>query len=389
MFIQWFTFQDVNEYKEVLDSNGFTKRSYYRNSGDINHCMTSHIDLSSNAVISRIPVIRSPRAPWLEFILHFATGGFYTCVWFVLRAREINRLSGKVLTPWLWFFVPYMPIAQVIALPRFLKQWNLLAGRHQVSAWSGWQGAWVIAVIAVTGFAAVNKRFELPAWAGVLGMITWAGLFAVLQQHVNRVKDALNGVSLKGARRNYSAIEWGAVVIGLPLMLGIYGTLMAKSLRVPRIQPLQADSVYTDPNGIFRMPIAGKGWSIVKSGTHSDGSAVLELQGPLQDMAFVVFKHDRSTSLGDAARGRTMENLALLKGGRCAEERVLASQRIAVISRIHCIGRDVGGLALITHTFLETDEGLYELRGALSTVRRSFTTHVPDFKRMASGFELL
>jgi hypothetical protein len=325
----------------------------------------------------------------MEFILHFSTGGLYTCIWFVLRAREVNRLLGKTFTPWLWFFVPHVPLAQIVALPRFLKQWNVLAERHRTSMWDGWRGAWVFAVIGVTVLSIIGNRVELPGWASVAAMTGWACLFAVLQWHVNHVKEAIGGITYKGSRRNYSIIEWIAVVVGLPLMLVGNGILLMKSIGMQRIVSLAAGSIYTDPKGLFQLPIAGKGWSVVKIGTHSDGDAVLELQGPLQDMFFVVFKYDQSISLAEMTQSRTVESQGLLKDGRCTEERSLAARRLTVISRIQCVGRELGNPALITHTFVETGEGLYELRGMLSSVRRSFAAHEPNFKRMAGEFEPL
>ena len=325
----------------------------------------------------------------MEFILHFSTGGLYTCFWFVLRAREVNRLLGRTFAPWLWFFVPHVPLAQIAALPRFLKQWNVLAERHRVSTWDGWRGAWVFAVIGVTVLSVFGNRMELPGWISAATMVGWAYLFAVLQGHVNRVKDAIRGIAYKGSRQNYSVIEWIAVVVGLPLMLAGNGVLLMKSIGIRQIESLAAGSIYTDPKGVFRLPVAGKGWSVVKIGTHSGGDAVLELQGPLQDMFFLVFKYDRSISLAEMTRLRTLESQGLLKGGRCTEVRSLAARRLAVISRIQCVGRNLGTPTLITHTFVETDEGLYELRGTLSSVRRSFTIHEPDLRRMASEFEPL
>jgi hypothetical protein len=172
-------------------------------------------------------------------------------------------------------------------------------------------------------------------------------------------------------------------------MLAGSGALLMRSIGIRHIESLTAGSTYTDPKGVFRFPIAGKGWSVVKIGTHSDGDAVLELQGPLQDRFFLVFKYDRSISLAEMTRSRTVESQGLLKRGRCTEVRSLAARRLAVISRIQCVGKELGTPTLITHTFVETDEGLYELRGMLSSVRRSFATHEPDFRRMAGGFEPL
>ncbi|MBI3320809.1 MAG: hypothetical protein HYZ91_00920 [Candidatus Omnitrophica bacterium] len=325
----------------------------------------------------------------MEFILHFSTAGLYTCIWFVLRAREVNRLLGKTFTPWLWFFVPHVALAQIVALPRFLKQWNVLAERNRTSTWDGWRGTWVFAVIGVTVVSMIGNRVELPGWASAAAMTGWACLFAVLQWHVNHVKEAIGGVTYKGSRRNYSVMEWIAVVVGLPLMLTGSGVLLMRSIGMRHIESLVAGSTYTDPKGIFRFPIAGKGWSVVKIGTHSDGNAVLELQGPLQDMFFLVFKYDRSISLAEMTRSRTVESQELLKGGRCTEVRSLAARRLAVISRIQCVGRELGIPTLITHTLVETDEGLYELRGTLSSVRRSFAVHERDFRRMAGEFEPL
>ncbi len=342
-------------------------------------------ELSLNKAI----VISAPRALWMEFILHFSTFCIYTCFWFVARIREFNALSKKNFTPWLWFFVPFTIIAQLIALPKFNNALNDLAEEHNVSIWNAWHGGWTLGVILVTLAMNISNKIEFPGWIYPIGIILWSILFTVIQAQINKVKKSLSDVTFKGSQRNYTKIEWLFVVPLFPLSLTLMYYLAIDPLFNKQLSTLSENTLYIDPQKYFSLPITGKGWSIVENGTHSNGESELELQGPLSDMFFIVFFHGANESIDSISYRRTEQFYADLSDVKCEENRSFAKLTLSIVSHVQCSGRKIGGPVLATISLIETTKGIYELYGMLSSVEYSFKNNESMMKEMAKGFEPL
>ncbi len=334
-------------------------------------------------------VISAPRSLWMEFILHFSTLSIYTCFWFVARTREFNALSKKKFTPWLWFFVPFIVIAQLIALPKFNNALSELAEEHNVSIWNAWYGGWTLGVVLITLAMNISDKIEFPGWTYLVGVILWSILFTVIQAQINKVKENLRDVTFKGSRHNYTKLEWFFVVPLFPLSLIFMFYIAIDPLFNKQLSTLSENTLYTDPQNIYSLPIIGKGWSIVENGTHSNGEAELELQGPLSDMFFIIFSHGVDESIESISHWRTEQLYDELSGVKCEENRSFAKLTLSIVSHVQCSGRNIGDSVLATVSLIETDKGIYELYGMLSSVKYSFKNNESMMKKMSKGFEPL
>lgn len=333
--------------------------------------------------------IRGPRAIWLEFFLHFATFSLYSCIWLVARARELNRVNGeKTFTPWMWFFAPVIGVALPFALSNFNDAWNELADRLNVPRTNVWGGGlpWVMFLIIV-GLNLADS-FDVPIFVTLSLWVCWCLLFVRMQTHVNAVKSALNGVELTGPRGNLSLAEWLyvsplALVMCVILLYPIFESALGN-----RVQALPADSEYVSSDKRFRFPVVGEAWYVVKSGTHSDGSAELELHngGPLNHMYFTVIAHGADASLAGISRARLRNEYEDDEDIKCEERRFLAGDELRVVARIDCRGTMVGDPLLRTYTLVESAVGVHESIGTLSDVRLAFRNKSKIMLEMADGF---
>ena len=216
-----------------------------------------------------------------------------------------------------------------------------------------------------------------------------ADLFTSAQPHVNAVKRNLTNVRFSGSERSYSIAEWLIVVPLLPITSAVLIYLATESLFVEELERLAADTTYVDPNGLYRFPIVGDGWSVVASGTRSDGDALLELQGPLPWMDFLVFRHGLDDSLDGVSRWRMTQSYDEMSNTKCQENRSFSATRNSIVSRTQCVGRMLTDPALQTISLVETADGIYELYGEITAVKFSYFRHEETVKRMAGGFEPL
>lgn len=335
------------------------------------------------------PVVRAPRAPWMEFLLHFSTFGVYTCCWLVARTREMNRLSEPRFKPWLWFFVPLVSLSQPFALPKFLAGLNKLREQVDLPGWNGWHGGWVLAVCLASITLDLGNTLEIPGWLVFVCLLGWAGFFAALQGHVNAMKRSLSEVKFSGSEKGYSVLEWLILVPFLPVVTALMLYLAIEPLLLDRVSELEADSIYLDDGGLYELPIVGSGWSEVAVGTYSQDDAEVEFQGPLSHMYFVVFAHGLQQSMDDLARMRIEDAQAELIAAKCSQERRFGANRLSVVTNIQCVGSVLGAPSIQLFSFIETDAGTYELYGQLLTPQLSYRRHHEAMKKMASGFESL
>lgn len=335
-------------------------------------------------------IVRAPRVPWMEFLLHFGSSGLYSGYWLVKRTQELNLITKSSFTPWLWFFVPFVSIIQLFALPKFTSAINRLEKHQDIQPWKKHQTTlWLFCALTLTFFSNLGDKIELPGWSYSIILTVWSGLFAIFQTRVNRYKNRIANLEFKGPSKNYSFFEWLIIIFLLPLMLIGIGYLTISPFLNHDIKKLEQHSVYTDPNGQYQFPILTEGWSIVEPGTLSDGSADLELQGPLTDMNYRVFFYAFGEDLNSLSYFRFNFAKEQLNFAACTETRDFAKSQLSIISRTVCTGSVLTEKSLITSTIIETEKGFYELFGQLNSVSLSFKQYKGDYIKMAAGFEPL
>lgn len=334
-------------------------------------------------------VVSSPKSLWLSFFLNFFTLGFYSSFWFVGQIKEFNQLLNQKFTPWLWFFVPFFGIAQLFALPRFINSLNTLAINNKIPVWGAWWRAWVLACFSISFAVGISEKIEFPGWFLFLALFVWATLMTILQSQVNRIKQGIDGVTFKGSKNKLSILEW---VFTVPLSLftvAISYPLVIVPLLTVHLKDLPKDTSYIDEQQRFDFPIKGDGWSVVEAGTHSDGNSEVELQGPLENMHFIVFNHGVEATISSISEWRIEQAIKELPSIECKEKRSFAVSKLSVISRTECWGNSLGDPVIVTISIIETEKETIELYGYLSTVKNSFNKHMPIMRKMAKGFEPL
>lgn len=335
-------------------------------------------------------VMSAPRAPWMEFILHFSTFGVYTCFWMVKRTQEIKLLSNKPLTPWAWFFVPHILFVQFFTLPKFTAAINKLEKQYHIKPWGKIGNiGWIVGVITMTGLFNFTNNIELPGWTLFVFLCLFALLFSFFQIRINRIKQAVSHIQFTKPKSGYSTIEWSCLVLLFPLTFSLLGYLAIEPMLATDLQALDNGSVYTDPEGAYQFKVVGENWSIVENKTFSDGSAELELKGALTDMYFLVFFYGHNEDINSLAVNRFDEAHEYMSSVSCTEKRLLSKKQLSVISRSICNGSFVTDPTLLLSTIIETKKGIYEFYGYLHSVKYSFVNYKKDFVTMAEGFEPL
>ena len=220
-------------------------------------------------------------------------------------------------------------------------------------------------------------------------MLCWAALFSGLDARVNRIKHSVANVQFSGRARGYTVPEWTLLACLSPITLLVVAAWAIDDLIYGVVEDLPADSKYVDANGVFSFPVVGGGWRSVEIGKYSNGDAVLEVEGPVSAMYFLVFEHGRGVSINDVVSQRMAESRDDLAGGSCNESRWFARDQPIVVSYLECRGRLFGDPSLQTVTVFEADGSAYELLGWLTVSAASFHRLAVDFRQVARGFEPL
>ena len=342
---------------------------------------------SEQAVVTGIA---SPRPWWMEFILLFGTLGVYSAFWMFARARELRTLTSRRLIPWLWFTVPLLAPAQLVAIPRFIKAWDDVGRPHGLGKWTNWTVPITLGVVSLTVVVAAMDLVPdlVRVEAFLLGwLLCWAGLITGMNARVNRIKRSVPEVTFTGKPRGYTVLEWILLICLSPVTILSISPWAVDELLYSELEGLPAGGSYVDPNGVFRIPVAGDGWRSVEIGKYSVGDAALEIEGPGATMHFIVFEHGRSTSISDLVSMRIGESRDRMTGSRCEESRRFVGNRPIVLSYTECKGHFVLDPALHTVTVFEVDSNVYELYGWLNVTSRSFDRLAVEFRKTARGFE--
>lgn len=338
------------------------------------------------------PGVRMPRPWWMEFALHFATCGVYSMFWFVARVRELRSLTGRRMRPWLWFPVPLLMPAQLVAIPRFIKAWDAVGRPLRQGRWSKWTIPVTLAVALLSVALPVRNAFPelVRLEVFLLGwLLCWAGLFSGLDARVNRIKRSVPKVEFSGKGRNYTIPEWTLLACLSPVTLQLFAAWAFDDLIHGVVENLPSDSTYVDENGVYSFPLEGDGWRSVDIGKYSNGDAVLEVEGSADTMYFLVFEHGRGFSIRDVVSQRIAGSRDVLTGGECNESRYFVRDRPVVVSYTECRGRLFLEPSMQTVTVFEVDGNVYELLGWLSVPRASFARLGAKVRRVARGFEPL
>lgn len=347
---------------------------------------TKETQINNDDQSNNMQLIYAPRLAWLEFILTFSTFTISAHFWLVARVREIRRLSGKNLTPWLWFFVPTIALAQLFALPKLFNTMDDINCENEGEPKDAWKPIVFIFLVAGTIMLSVGEKLEFRPWVFFLALLLISLAITILQYRFNLIKAGLKDIPLTKIKSVYKVWEWILLVVGMPIVLfAFYATVLQPILADSEDIPKGTTLIY--PDQPFQLTISDKGWSKVEVGTYSDGSSELELSGPLFDTYYLVFKHGLDNTLNSVSYWR--QNIILEEGSnaKCIHSREFEGESLKVSALIICKGNFLGDPILDISKVIHTDQGIYEIYGHFASTKVSFKKHKDNFINIAKGFK--
>ncbi|GAA0858102.1 hypothetical protein [Aliiglaciecola litoralis] len=331
---------------------------------------------------------RPARSPLLEFILHFSTLGIYSCFWFYYVVREFKYITQRSLTPFMWFFVPWFFLAQLLALPTWFNE--LQTTEKQLRLKPKWPSVvnvlWAASFICATLFLLVAQYVEFPEiyWLSVL--IFTATLMSLLQLRINPIRETVQDVEFISRYKGFSFFEWCYLFLSVPFILFIVYTILSTASILTDIEAVEADSEYVDTEKAYKVAVSQTQWKRVKIGTYSDGTALEELKGPANDMYFLIFNNGENQTLNSMAQWRISQVYDEVSNPQCTEQREYVPSTLNVKAEVVCTGTVLGDSILITSTLLSIDGEIYEMYGNFSAVKYTFEQYKNEFLTMAKGF---
>lgn len=342
-------------------------------------------EVSSSVVAESHPPITfyPKRKPWVVFFLQFITLGIYSCFWFVGRAQELNRISEKRYIPWLWFFVPFIAIAQLVALPKMFGHLRELTG-GAIS--QGLINSFVAIFVVVTFASTLERYFELPMWTVVVVSLVTSSILATAQVWVNRVKsqfpDAIEHVHI-GLTLALGALVFVGIIGWVFIGFVIYSETSDKL----SAQQLNNGEQVTIEGHPMTFSVLGDGYGIVEK---NNPDQLIRVKGPLLMMEWYAFEYGKSETIDGMLRGR-LQDFTDAELGKidCHSEKYFKEGTTQVIGLGYCESEYVGDPHLVVVSYIYSEEkGLYELYGELSTVKREYEARKEEFIRMARSISL-
>jgi hypothetical protein len=328
--------------------------------------------------------LKAPRAWYLEFLLHFFTFGTYSNFWLVGRIREFKRIHNESYTPWLWIFVLIAPLAQLFALPKFINSVNRIEEDAGIPEWKAWGGGWIFAVFAISAGFNISAKYETPSWLIILALVLWAALLTKADQRIGTAKTHLTQYQYTTPKYTFYLFEILLLICFTPLLCLLCYVEFKETILERPIENYGPNTTFSDSENGYSLPIAGKNWRRVAIGTHSSGDTEVEFSGTLSDMYFVVFNYGIDESVSDLAYRRLQGMVE--DGVTCSHLHELSKDEQSVIAKIACTSTSLGDPVLETLTIIETQKGIFELYGHLSSPKNTYPKYADDFKKMAQGF---
>ncbi|WP_308366968.1 MULTISPECIES: hypothetical protein [unclassified Microbulbifer] len=334
--------------------------------------------------------LRAPRSVRWEVFLFLSTLGLYFSVYLFRLARELRTITGKPLSPWLWIFVPFVLLAQIFAFPKLLRLIEQVESENSVpDTWGDWSPLWVIVMCATTLVFNISEKFAVPDWLIPAALAVACILFAVFHNRVNRIRRCYKGrASFDGKENGFSATEWVTTIVLFPIATALMALVLFYSelFGGDVIEELDSGQIFHHQDYPFSISVPEDGWSLVDVGSHSDGTAVIELEGPLVDMYYVVFYHGPGSSVDDITSFRTKEAISEIGDADCTAERTFLDNSLNISSRIQCKGKYFGDPNIVISKTIETKNGLYELYGNFSATEMTYRNNLETFLAMEKGF---
>lgn len=336
-------------------------------------------------------LLYAPLQPRKLGLLVVITGGFYIPFWLYRAGKDARAIAPEreLAGPIGWFFSGVFSFCLPYALPRLFDHF----AAAQPLAPPPKRSLWVICgFLAFVAFAIVSltDAFGFSAWWDLPGYIVLGFVFAQAQEEVNAVKTRLATMgetqfSYRTKANRYTLWQWLCLIVLGGLVLLAYGYLFYTDVLVSGTKLPAA--TFVDDSERYSFDVPQSGWTVREIGTHSDGSALLELGGPGEFQYGMVFDHGPDSSLDSVTRWRQKEALNEASRVKCDEQRSLTEDGVQVKAIIHCQGRSMGDELVTVISVYMTDRGPLEFNLSLHSAKHQVDARLPTMKAMAESFK--
>jgi len=164
-----------------------------------------------------------PRISILEGLLVFCTAGLYLPVWFYLAVRDIRRITDDELSPLSWTLVPLVFIVQPYALIRFCKYLRRAEKQLRLRRWPMlFEYLWMIIFFGCSVFFVAGSVVEIEALTKMMVSVLSILNFMLMHRRINKLRKRCQNEAVAERHKGYNSLEWIAVVVFTPLILGLF-----------------------------------------------------------------------------------------------------------------------------------------------------------------------
>ncbi|MBU3023296.1 hypothetical protein [Aestuariibacter sp. A3R04] len=319
------------------------------------------------------------RSAILESLLALSTVSISISVWFAFAARDIKRITGQSLTPFLWFFVPLFALVQPVAFPLFFSKLRVAEQKVNLSGWTRAQEyAWMFLTFGVGMYFIAVEFIATTLAINLFVFVIYILLYFPLYRRLNSLRSKFKHHSAMYRASGYNVPEWIIVTVLLPVMVIVYGYFIWQSLDRVLAEKVPTGAVVHDIDNRFSLTLTQSDWVITDIGTQSDGSAIFELDGPLDDMWYSVFYYDSGDhEFNDIAQSRLEEFTGALIEPSCESHTSFYQQTLFLRADIVCESKQGLDAEVYLATVIEGENSLIEVTGYLAIT----TIELDDYKK--------
>lgn len=334
-------------------------------------------------------VLKKPRHWIVESLLIFSTFGLFSSFWMAGRVSELRKLNKVNYRPWLWFFVPLFLLAQLIALPKFTAAVTKLGIDNNCLRKSNGltNFIWILAVVVTTALFNFSDKTEIPVVIYILIVFLFSIILGLYHLKFFNIVKNIPDISFKKRNIYLVFFEWLIIITVVPFVVFLGYESSVKNYFSKPLSVLNENVPFVDIKNAFEITSNVDGWKRVSVGTYSDGTALHEFQGPLEDMYMLIFEHSPNTNVTEVSYWRLAEMRDELSSPKCDSRTYFEQESLDVVSFAYCDGKVIGNKAVSITKSITVDHNVYELYGYFSSVKNSFKNNRKDFFKMAKGFK--
>lgn len=329
----------------------------------------------------------APQKPWHVGLLALASGSLYLFAWLYRHAYNIKHLDKAKWRPWLWVLVLLIPIAIPFALNRMFNGFERVA-KENSTRWNG--DATLSGIIAFLALASMRwtERLDIAVSIFVLQTIVLALAFMHLTAQLNRFYATLPDSSFRSSRYRFT---WPSRIV-LLIAGPVFAIFIGAGLQADWNRYLRPTLPVGETYQVQQLPVGIKTqdrWSIVASGTVSDGEASLELIGAIGNTFALVFDEKNNRGIDTIIEARRSLIYANDPEAICEETRELDPVNFLRRGELSCVASGSSEKILWRSVVVEDELRTYELIGETRAAKSRFAAAEGSLNRLAAGFGLL